>query len=238
MAAVADIQRSLLPAKLPDVPGLDLAAHYQTSKHAGGDYYDFFPLPGGQWGILVADVSGHGTPAAVLMAITHSIAHTCGDPRCPPGNLLAFVNDRLAAAYTGGGGHFVTALYAVWDPATRVLEFANAGHPSPRVRRPDGSVESLDGENGLPLGILEGETFPNRQRTLEPGDVLVLYTDGITEARNHGSELFDTPRLDAAVASSDRAATDVLDAVLGAVAEFSDGRAADDDRTVLVAKVR
>ena len=164
MAAVADIQRSLLPAQLPDVPGLDLAAHYQTSKHAGGDYYDFFQLPGGQWGMLVADVSGHGTPAAVLMAITHSIAHTCGDPKHPPGNLLAFVNERLTAAYTGGNGNFVTAFYAIWDPATRELDFANAGHPSPRVRRADGTVEPLDGDNGLPLGILGGEAFPNRRR--------------------------------------------------------------------------
>lgn len=237
LAAVADIQRSLLPAKLPDVPGLDLAAHYQTSKHAGGDYYDFFPLPNGQWGILMADVSGHGTPAAVLMAITHSIAHTCADPHCPPGNLLRFVNDRLADAYTGGNGNFVTAMYAIWDPAAREIELASAGHPSPRIRRADGTVESLDGDNGLPLGILSGEEFPSCRRRLEPGDTIVFYTDGITEARNERNDLFETHRLDAAIATSDRDATDVLDAVLEAVDEFADGRPADDDRTVLVAKV-
>src|SRR5262249_29239782 len=85
---VGDIQRSLLPIRLPPIPTLDMAVSYQTSERAGGDYYDFFPLPEGKWGILIADVSGHGTPAAVLMAITHSIAHVFpGDP-CPPAHLL------------------------------------------------------------------------------------------------------------------------------------------------------
>src|SRR6185369_10191873 len=84
MQIVADIQRSLLPETLPKIPTLDLAAYYQTSRRAGGDYYDFFPLPDGRWGILIADVSGHGTPAAVIMAITHSIAHSFPGPPSSP----------------------------------------------------------------------------------------------------------------------------------------------------------
>ena len=86
LKVVADIQRSLLPKTMPTIPGLGLAAHYQTSQWAGGDYYDFFPLPDGRWGILIADVSGHGTPAAVMMAILHSLAHTFPGPPDPPAN--------------------------------------------------------------------------------------------------------------------------------------------------------
>jgi sigma-B regulation protein RsbU (phosphoserine phosphatase) len=88
LKVVGDIQRSLLPTELPRIPTMDVAAYYQTSRRAGGDYYDFFPLPGGKWGIFLADVSGHGTPAAVLMAITHSIAHTHPGPPAPPAEIL------------------------------------------------------------------------------------------------------------------------------------------------------
>src|SRR5262249_10816585 len=100
LQVVADIQRSLLPTELPRIPTLDLAAWYQPSRRAGGDYYDFFPLPEGKWGILIADVSGHGTPAAVLMAITHCIAHTHPGPATPPGEILSYVNCHLNARYT------------------------------------------------------------------------------------------------------------------------------------------
>ena len=89
MKTVGEIQRSLLPARLPKIPTMDLATHYQPSQRAGGDYYDFFPLPGGKWGIIIADVSGHGTPAAVLMAVTHCIAHTKPGPAQPPAQVLA-----------------------------------------------------------------------------------------------------------------------------------------------------
>ncbi len=117
LKVVADIQRSLLPKTIPDIPLLDMAAHYQTSQWAGGDYYDFFPLPDDQWGILIADVSGHGTPAAVMMAITHSIAHSYpGDPM-PPRQLLDHVNHQLASLYTADNGTFVTAFYGIYNPA-------------------------------------------------------------------------------------------------------------------------
>ena len=108
---VGDIQRSLLPAVLPDIPTMKLAAHYQTSHRAGGDYYDFFPLPDGRWGILIADVSGHGTPAAVMMAVTHSIAHLYPGTSAPPSEMLNFVSQHLSRRYTQGVGAFVTAFY-------------------------------------------------------------------------------------------------------------------------------
>jgi len=235
---VADMQRSLLPRALPKIPGLELAAHYQTSKRAGGDYYDFFPLPDGQWGILIADVSGHGTPAAVIMAVTHSIAHTHTGPPTPPSSLLDFINDHLTARYTTDTGTFVTAFYGIYDPATRRLTYSCAGHNPPRVKRRDGSLLSLDGALGLPLGIDPDERYLDAVQTLAAGDALVLYTDGITEAHRVGSsDMFGLERLDEILNSCACRADDLVSETLRAVDEFTLGDAPSDDRTLLVAKV-
>ena len=202
MKTVADLQRSLLPNPLPKIPTMALAAHYQTSHRAGGDYYDFFPLPGGLWGILIADVSGHGTAAAVLMAVTHSIAHAYPGPATPPGELLKHVNQTLAERYTANSGAFVTAFYAVYDPATHTIAHASAGHPPPRLKRcSDGSLALLDGHHGLPLGIMADEEYPEGRVELVPGDQIVFYTDGVTEAENPAGEPFGLKRLDQVLAN-------------------------------------
>ena len=238
LKAVAEIQRSLLPIRLPEIPTLSVAVHYQTSRRAGGDYYDFFELPGGQWGILIADVSGHGTPAAVLMAITHSIAHLVCDPPTPPAKLFAAINQRLCSLYTLDGGQFVTAAYGVYDPATRTLLYGSAGHPAPRVRRADGPIHSLDGARSLPLGILPEEPYHECTTQLHPGDTLVLYTDGITEARSPSGELFDVHRLDGTLASHCGGPEQLVDQILATIEHFANGRPPADDRTLLVAQVR
>ena len=116
MKIVADLQRSLLPKRLPKIPHMDLAAHYQTSQWAGGDYYDIFALPDGRWGLLIADVSGHGTPAAVMMAVTHSIAHTYPGPPERPADLLNFINHHICRRYTVDFDAFITAFYGIFDP--------------------------------------------------------------------------------------------------------------------------
>jgi sigma-B regulation protein RsbU (phosphoserine phosphatase) len=212
LKVVGDIQRSLLPTTLPTIPTLELAATYQTSQRAGGDYYDFFELPNGHWGVLIADVSGHGTPAAVLMAVTHSIAHTVADPKGPPSRLLSFVNRRLAAAYTTDNGSFVTAFYGTYDPATRELCFSNAGHPPPRVR-------GANGDSGVPLHA-------------QPGLPL-----GITEARNPAGQLLGTTRFDDILSRCTGTAADIAAQALAAVDQFTEGGPFTDDRTLLVAKV-
>ena len=127
LKVVADIQRSLLPKNLPAIPGLELAAHYQTSQWAGGDYYDFFELPEGRWGVLIADVSGHGTPAAVMMAILHSLAHGHPGHPEPPSALLEHVNRRLSARYTAENEVFVTAFYGIYDPRSASFPIAAQG---------------------------------------------------------------------------------------------------------------
>lgn len=236
---VADIQRSLLPAQLPAIPTLGLAADYRTSRRAGGDYYDFFPLPDGKWGILIADVSGHGTPAAVIMAVTHAIAHTYPGPATPPGQLLGHVNRTLAAKYTNHSGAFVTAFYGIYEPATRTLTYASAGHPPPRIKRcADGSLGLLDGVQQLPLGVFGDESYPEAAMTLIPGDQIVFYTDGITESTNPSGEMFGLDRLDGVLTSCAIGAADLLKEVLGEVERFASGKPADDDQTVLVVKVK
>jgi sigma-B regulation protein RsbU (phosphoserine phosphatase) len=238
MQVIANIQRSLLPARMPDIPTLSLAAHYQTAQRAGGDYYDFFPLVGGKWGILIADVSGHGPPAAVIMAVTHSLAHTFPGPHLRPSELLEHVNHHLQASYTARGDTFVTAFYGIYDPANRTLTYSSAGHNPPRLKRcEDGTLALLDGARDLPLGLLPGMRYEDATHRLVPGDQLVLYTDGITEAHNPAGEMFGLGRLDKVLENCSIGATGLLEAVLSALEEFTGGRPPHDDRTVLVAKV-
>lgn len=239
LRTVADIQRSLLPTTLPDIPTLEIAAHYQTSKRAGGDYYDFFKLPGGKWGLLLADVSGHGTPAAVLMAVTHSIAHTLHGPPDPPSTLLAFINRHLTARYTGDSGKFVTAFYGIYDPATRALRYASAGHCPPRVCRAGGRFEVMDEGGGLPLGIESDTRYGDAVIHLAPGDAIAFYTDGITEARGHDTRLFGTDRLDDVLRQCNgTSAQELIQVTLRAVDAFTHGRPPTDDRTLLFVKVK
>src|SRR5262245_29384887 len=239
LQVVGDIQRSLLPQRLPDIPSLQVAAHYQTSQRAGGDYYDFFPVDGGKWGILIADVSGHGTPAAVLMAVTHSIAHTHDGEPDPPSKLLSFVNKHLAARYTNGNGTFVTAFYGIYDPKARTIRYARAGHCPPRIKRAGGSkIDLLDRVPSLPLGIDPDEEYRDESEQLNVGDVMVFYTDGITESRNRSGELFDTARLDAVLNACECDPESIIRRTMLAVEAFTDDAAPTDDQTLLVAKVR
>lgn len=241
LQTVGAIQRSLLPSQLPDIAGFELAAHYETSARAGGDYYDFFPLPDGGWGLFIADVSGHGTPAAVLMAITHAIAHAQPGAHTPPGKLLAYLNDRLAQAYTREGT-FVTAFYGVLDPRTRTLVHSSAGHNPPRLMRGD-RVLSLAESGSLPLGIMPGLDYEQSTVELQAGDLLLLYTDGITEAMapsNGGlrQELFGSDRLDQLLLSCGGcSASQCIVGVRQAVAEFCQQAPPSDDQTLIAMRV-
>lgn len=269
---VADIQRSLLPTQLPTNVGLDIATHYQTSKQAGGDYFDFFHLPDGKLAILIADVSGHGTPAAVLMAILHAIAHVnqawtqSVDTKTPPPSIsprqwMIYVNNQLCERYTRFSGTFITAVYAVYDPRSRLLTYSSAGHNPPRLRLANpacvlspinaedntpptklhpqdpghGLLIPLDQAQGLPLGIVADADYVQTSITLAEGDVLTLYTDGITEAFDTDRHLFGYHRLDQALAPERATAKEHLQALLDAVNAHDLGNI-DDDRTLIVAR--
>ncbi len=239
---VGDIQRSLLPRTLPDIAGLDLAAHYETSQRTGGDYYDFFPLPADQWGIFIADVSGHGIPAAVRMAITHAIAHARPMRTSARAKYFTYLNATLERRYIGETGSFVTAFYAIYDPHKNRLTYASAGHPAPRLAR-DRTVIGLPGLAGLPLGIEQSVNYPEHQMTLRSGDRLLFYTDGISEAFNaareqYGIERLDAACLDAVCLKSQGDARCLLDAILADLKQFCGDTPVTDDRTLLVIRVR
>ncbi len=254
MQVVADIQRSLLPVELPTCAGLDIATHYQASRNAGGDYYDFFALDDGKLGILIADVSGHGTPAAVLMAIMHAIAHLHAGSADSPRRWMEFVNRQLCERYTRVSGTFVTAFYAVYDPQTRELRYASAGHNPPRVRlaNPAATLSPIEGRavhegstvilpldqaQGLPLGIDPQWAFSDATITLSPGDLLVLYTDGITEAMNEKKQLLGTAAMDDTLRREHSTTGDYLAAVLATVQAHTHGIPMVDDSTLVVLRV-
>lgn len=237
---IADIQRSLLPRTLPDIPGLTIRASYETSEEAGGDYYDFFQLPAGHWGILIADVAGHGPGAATVMAMLRAILH-CYD-HCDehgvtlPARVLQFANDKLLSANLAGS--FATAFFGVYDPRSAVLRYARAGHNPPRLRRASGQVLALDEAHALPLGVADQLNATEARVHIEPGDLLLLYTDGITEAFapapvRHAREMFGTHRLDAALNASAGAPDKAIDLIRRRLFEFTGRRDIDDDQTIL-----
>lgn len=238
---IARVQQALLPSELPTIPGLGIATSYLTSQQAGGDYYDFFDLRDGRWGILVADVSGHGPAAATVMAMLHAILHAYPDISCGPAASLRFANERLAAAKMQES--FTTAIFAVYDPKTRDLTIARAGHPLPLVKLGN-KVETIDGPSSFPLGIFDSD-YAIEQHTirLQPGQTVLLYTDGITEATHtpispggRGEMFAETGLMEALRASSGNP-DDVVDAIHAALFKFTGRRTRDDDQTLVVLKV-
>ncbi len=235
LKTVARLQRSLLPESLPIVPRMDLNAYYQPASRAGGDYYDFFELPDGKWGIFIGDVSGHGTPAAVIMAVTHCIAHTYPGPTSHPGKVLEYLNRHLAINYSSRIETFVTAFYGVYDPQIRKLVYACAGHNPPRLKRSlAGGVITLDKVNGLPLGVLDNTEFAEASFYMQLGDQLVLYTDGITETHNAAGEQFGEGRIDEVLVTCGMDSAEIIQALVDAVNNFAGTVPPHDDRTIVV----
>jgi len=237
LKVVGDIQRSLLPNELPNIPGFDFGASYETARRAGGDYYDLFELMDGKWGVLIADVSGHGTPAAVLMAVTHALAHGYGGPPLLPSELLNHVNKSLCKGYTSESGTFVTAFYGILDPKTKKMDYAIAGHNPPRLRRTCSTIEAIHEPAGLPLGIIEDETYQTGQVQLNRGDALLLYTDGITEAMSPDGDLFGEERLDRLIRCCDSGSS-IIRRINAAVTEHCASKQPTDDRTLVAVRVK
>jgi len=233
---VGDVQVSLLPPRIPEIPGFQVATHYKPARRAGGDYFDFFPLPDNRWGFLVADVSGHGAPAAVVMAMTRVILHT-SRRWTPPDEVLAQLNDDLSSNILLG--QFVTACYGVLDPTSGTFTFASAGHPQPLYFEPEhGCVEELATESGFPLGLQTGAEYPAASVTLAPESLLVLYTDGITEALDAADQQFGPERLMNVLQARHREGAAALrDAVLASLDAHRGPVQLADDATLVVISV-
>jgi len=185
------IQQQFLPKQLPDLPGWQIAAFYRAATLVGGDFYDFIPLPDGKIGLVVGDVSGHGVPAALVMATTRSILRTEGPRLVAPSAILERANELLHADIPQN--MFVTCLYAVLDPKTGSLRYANAGHDLPFVRR-GSAVEELRA-TGMPLGAMSGMRYVEKEATLGPGDVILLHSDGLAEAHDPSHAMFGFGRM-------------------------------------------
>ena len=232
--AVGELQRGLLPKELPRIEGYAWEVHYATSTRAGGDYYDAFPLPGGRVGIIVADATGHGAAAAVLMAMTRALLGADPESRLAPEEVLTRLNRQLARVLPIGW--FVTACYAVIDPARGRFTYSLAGHDAPLiVRARDDAAEPMAGRGGLPLGPFPDRRYEAGHAQLEPGDTLVLFTDGVIETRNPAHELFGLERLRESLAGTARAGLEAAKCrVLDRLARHASGTGLEDDTTILM----
>jgi phosphoserine phosphatase RsbU/P len=181
------LQRDLLPAAAPELPGYRIAHSYRTANEIGGDYYDFFPLPGGRFVLVIGDASGHGMAAGLLMATANAALKLATEVDPSPERVAALLNRVLVR--TGDKRAFMSLFYGVLTPATGEVEYVCAGHPFPLLRRASGEVEEL-GRGSFPLGIRDGLESAAAQATLGPGDLLLLYSDGLPEAINAAGESF------------------------------------------------
>ena len=227
------LQMAILPAAFPATAGCDGAARMIPATTMGGDFYDFIELPDGRIGLVIADVSGKGVPAAFFMAVARTNLRDLAAHHADPGACLAETNEVLCTQ--NPLDLFVTVFYCVFDPESGVLTYANGGHNPPYVHHPDGSVETLDGAGGLALGVMPGVVFPDHTTRLLPGDRLLLYTDGVTEAFNPSDEAYGTQRLLAEVqAPGDGAAAALIERICRSVTSFAGTAPQSDDITLTV----
>jgi len=245
---IADIQRALLPPVIPDIPGLDIDVSYEMFDQAGGDMYALRPLrpgkdgqafdPSGPWGILVADVSGHGPAAAVVMAMMQSIIETYPGEPGGPAEVLEHANRYLYAKQIES--RFVTAFFAIYDPTTRRFTYTRAGHNPPVWMRPDGEgwdMARLDANGTLPLGIVGDASFDESVITLEPGQTIVLYTDGITEAMSPDGRMFGVEGIEGSLTECTGYPQCVIGHVTTSLQEHQSDMRPKDDQTLVVIRV-
>src|SRR3984885_13636328 len=219
------MQQALLPKSSPYIPGFAISGLSVPASAVGGDWYDFIPFPDGRLGLVLADVSGKGTAAALLMSATRGMLRSLAEACCTPGEVLTKLNGLLVQDFPAG--KFVTLVYAVLDPATRILTFANAGHLHP-LFIDDNGAQFLDTERGLPLGLSCGD-YSETMVAMSPGSRLVFYSDGITEAVNEAEEESGLERLARHVAEKGSSAVSIVDDVRA----FANGAGVRDDASVV-----
>ena len=237
LSVAREIQQTILPRtfdlKLEDAGKVDIFASMQAAKDVGGDFYDFFPIDDHRIGFTLADVSGKGVPASIFMAVSRTLIKATGLRDLAPSECMKTVNDMLCGESVDS--MFVTVFYGIYDLKTGLVEFTNAGHNPPYILHADGTVEMLNTASNLVLGAVEGIPFTDETLQLNPGDALMMYTDGVTEAENKEHDQFGTTRLEAELAGLKGAdSKQIVEAVNAKVKEFIDGAPQSDDITQLV----
>lgn len=237
MEIASDIQKSLLPAHPPQIEGLQLAGRCIPAKNVGGDYFDYFLMDDGKLGVLIADVSGHNVGSALVMALTRQALRFESRHQPSVAGVLAATN-RAMYDDLSNAGLFITVFFVSYDPKSRTLTWANGGHNQPLLQRArEQDVAWLDAD-GMLVGILDDVEYEERQMTLDPGDILLLYTDGITEARNEAGEMYGEDRLCQLVRENAHlSAQELLDHVYETAREWGRNVVQYDDVTAVVMKV-
>lgn len=226
-----NIQQSILPDTPPDRPEFVVNTYMHPARDVGGDFFDYFDLPDGRFGFVIADVSGKGMGAALFMAVACTVIRSTARLVADPGECLSRVNDLLAA--NNAHSMFVTAFYGVYSPQSGKIVYANGGHNPPYKIGIDGRIESLPKTNGKLLALFPGRDYSTAELTLAPGESVFLYTDGITEAQDGTGALFGDDRLKDALTQVAQEGTPVLSVVLARVNEFVGDAPQVDDITCL-----
>jgi sigma-B regulation protein RsbU (phosphoserine phosphatase) len=234
LAQAAEIQRGILPENAPEVPGLDLAGFNAPCRTVGGDYYGFVTYPGGRVGLALGDVSGKGMSAALMVMAFEARLRVLAEDEDTAATVVTRLNKITCANCPSN--RFITFFFGILDPVTGELVYANAGHNPPFVVRTSGDVELLRG-GGPVLGILPIAPYAQESARLAPGDMLVIYSDGVTEATNKAEEEYGEERL-AEVLRCRRGepAAAIVNAVTESLSQFAAGTPQADDITLVVAK--
>ena len=227
------IQQTLLPKTLPELPGYEVAAYYQPAREVGGDFYDFLSLEDGRLGLVVGDVTDKGVPAALVMATTRTMLRAAAQRLLSPGEVLQRVNDVLVQDIPPN--MFVTCLYAILDPGSGRVVYANAGHDLPYRRRAGrgGAAEELRAR-GMPLGLMPGMGYEEKEMVLEKGESVLFYSDGLVEAHDPHREMFGFPRLQGLVGAHRSGGSSLISFLLAELARFTgEGWEQEDDITLV-----
>jgi serine phosphatase RsbU (regulator of sigma subunit) len=231
---VAGIQRALLPQKLPQAEGLEFAAYYRPSSESGGDYYDALPLAGGKLCIVIADVSGHGAPAMVAMALTRYLVHSIAPSSDSPARALELLHSAMRENLPTE--QYVTMFYGILDPRDRVLRYCSAGQTAPcRYFSATGEVAPLDNCEGYPIKLVPETEYEDFSVRIGPGDKILFYTDGVTEMMNCNLQLYGDERLRKSFAKhAARPPRQRISQIVQDLEAFANGHPQADDITMLM----
>jgi len=227
------IQQTLLPKTLPEIPGYEVAAYYQPAREVGGDFYDFLNLDDGRLGLVVGDVTDKGVPAALVMATTRTMLRAAAQRLLSPGEVLQRVNDVLVQDIPPN--MFVTCLYAILEPQSGRLLYANAGHDLPYRRRAgrQGGADELRAR-GMPLGLMPGMGYEEKEMVLNRGESVLFYSDGLVEAHDPRRDMFGFPRLQGLVGAHRSGGSSLISFLLAELARFTgEGWEQEDDITLV-----
>ena len=230
LGVASKIQQSILPTRFPERPGCRIFANMKPARNVGGDFFDVIHLQGDRIGIAIADVSDKGVPAALFMMSCRTLIKGAAIGKTDPGEVLHEVNQLLEE--DNDAAMFVTVFYGVYDPHSRRFQYANGGHNSPLIVHADGSSAELPLTGGIALGLMPDLDYDNSTVTLAPGDLIVLYTDGVTEAFDEQGNQFGTERLQEVFAGAEpKDVQDANRAVFEAVEKFAGDTPQSDDIT-------